>query len=491
MILRQAQDKVPRLFRPHTLWTLVASFGAVLFLLAVPPPGVKAQSHFEIHSVGGCYDRCTDPNPSVCFYLKDGVHYLSAYLKNVDWTGSAAVRWTIKTGGGRSCSVSTSSNLPQLGKSSNIVVSRGVNFFPAYSFGKLCPDSSSSREGGQITAQVFDDLGQALSSSMTTTYTWCCPPNWQCETPPSCYETDSCGHRRLNEERCCPTVCIPDWKCREPLDCYETDSGDCGEADRYNQACCLPPEPEEEDWFQSAGADVYSAYNWPGSFLSSMIPLNPLGLRAGFEDGQACFSLGIPGSGVLIGGSNDISLGKGSPSCTVGQSWVVKEYTLSYPYTYSWFDTNLPYREAVGGGSSVFLGGGSLGGEAVGGGGFWRVNGDLEVNDGDGIGGPLLLLVSGRVTFGSDFLPEAGVVIISQGGVGVEWGVSGIHSFVVTDGRFEIVESCGPCGQEENLELLVAGGVVAFDNSSVREAIFLGRTRLQKVRPAELFQFTP
>jgi len=494
----RTQDKVLRPFRPRALWTLAASFGVALFLLAILPHGVKAQSHFEIYRVGGCYDRCARGEDN-CFYPKDGVHYLTVFLKNVDWVGStgspqvgsAEVHWTITTGGGRSCSVSTSSNLPQPGKTGNIGVSRGVNFSPAYSFGELCPDSSSSRESGQITAQVFDDSGQALSSPMTVDYTWCCRPDWQCEPPPSCYEADGCGHRRLNEERCCPAVCVPDWVCREPLDCYETDASSCGEADRYNQACCLPNGDEEEDWFQSAGADVYSAYNRPGSFLSSVIPSEPLGLRTGFEDGQACFSLGIPGSGVLIGSSNDISLGEGSPGCAPGQSWVVKEYTLSYPYTYSWFDTNLPYREPVGGGSTVSLGGGSLGGEPVGAGGFWRVNGDLEVNDGNGIGGPLLLLVSGRVTFKGDFTPEAGVVIISQGGVQVEDGVAEIHSFVITDGRFEIVAGCGPCGERDNVELLMAGGVVAFDNSPGRPAIFLGRTRSQKARPAELFQFTP
>lgn len=193
----------------------------------------------------------------------------------------------------------------------------------------------------------------------------------------------------------------------------------------------------------------------------------------------------------MIGGSNDISLGGGSPSCVAGQSWVAKGYTLSYPYTYSWFDTNLPYGEAIGNGSSVSLGGGSLGGEAVGEGGLWRVNGDLEVVNGVGIGGPLILLVSGRVTFGGDFAPVSGVIIISQGGVRVEWGVSEIHSFVVTDGRFEIIEGCGPCGQQDNSGLLMAGGVVAFDNSPGRPAIFLGRARSQRERPAEFFKFPP
>ena len=63
-----------------------------------------------------------------------------------------------------------------------------------------------------------------------------CQPSWQCEIPLNGYESDGCGHRRLNAA-CNP--CVPSWVCELPLNGYEDDG--CGNR-RPNAACnpCVP-----------------------------------------------------------------------------------------------------------------------------------------------------------------------------------------------------------------------------------------------------------
>jgi len=129
---------------------------------------------------------------------------------------------------------------------------------------------------------------------------WGCTPAYQC-TPPF-YEIHpdqntigfvtsySCsGEGDSGEVVCCrelaPPPCTPNWQCSDNQECYETDANNCGEADRYNEACC-PPEPPS-GWSPS----------WCGQYDLSGDNLVDID---DFGKGRACIN--NPGCGVPVPG---------------------------------------------------------------------------------------------------------------------------------------------------------------------------------------------
>jgi|GEM_PF-5331319 len=220
------------------------------------------------------------------------------------------------------------------------------------------------------------------------------------------------------------------------------------------------------------------------STIRMLIPSTPLPFSEDFEAGPY-FSLGQPSGAILVGDSFGPSLGSGQPAQA---GWLIKDYPLASKlsrYDYSFFETN--WRPDRVFSKDASLSGGQISGWEVGDGSVIRVEGNLQVTDGDNLEGKkVLVLVSGRLEFLGDVDPDrAAVVFVSLGSVRVGTGVNKVRAVILSNGQITESAESSPA----SAGLLWEG--MFWTNGGVDSYFALPRQREDSAAPVEMFAYDP
>lgn len=230
-------------------------------------------------------------------------------------------------------------------------------------------------------------------------------------------------------------------------------------------AITLTPFPRKDNWYQTLGGDVYS-----GKDLIVYLPE------------EEYFSLrgegGFPGVVMTFNENPFFDQGKISE-----KEWLVTGFKDKRRYDYSYFDTllDIPLEKTIELGlSSAVLEGEVVEGESIKNGVFWKIKGDLEVeNLADNLG-LKVFLIEGTVTFKNDLnLTNTLPVFITNGGMEILPQVHKIKGILISDGEIKT----GEVKEDQTLE--IEGMAISWLNFS------LEREREDVSQPAEFFSYSP